>query len=676
MRAHGVIGLALLGQRGHLFPWVPVFLGAGTGLYFVLGTEPPVGWLWAAGASVLPMLLMRRVTAVTAPLIWSVLLLAAGLALAGARSHLVAGPVLKWRYYGPVEGRIVGVDRSASDALRLTLADVRLSKMAPETVPQRVRISLHGQQGFFDPQPGQRVAMSAHLSPPQGPVEPGGFDFQRHAWFQRLGGVGYTRSPVLLLAKADSAWSSTAVRMAISRHIRALLPGETGGFAAAVTTGDRSGISQDTLETLRDSNLAHLLAISGLHMGLLVGFVFASLRSALALVPAVAMRLHAKRLAAGLSIAAAAIYLGLSGGNVATQRAFVMAAVALVAVMADRRVMSLRAVAVAATIVLLLRPETLLSPGFHMSFAATTALVAVFGGLRAYDLRLGPKWLQPVMAVVLSSLVAGLATAPYGAAHFNQVAHYGLLANLLSVPVMGILVIPAAVLSACLSLIGLDWIGIWAMGIGLDWILGVARWVAQLDGATRPVVAPGPWVLPLFSIGFLQIILWQGRFRWGGIAPVLLGFMMWFQAEWPMVLVADSGALVGVITQEGRALSRERGQGFVARNWLENDGDTAAQADAAQRWPWTSWSWMPLGPHKVMHIQGKRAAEQFRGCGGGDIVISSTPLDGKWPCEVFDPRRLAATGALAIGLEAGKLKVVTARQISGARLWNAAGKED
>ena len=425
---------AWLTQRGHLFAWAPLCLGLGVGIYFSLGWEPGLAHYAALLGLILIGLVLTRWLGLWAPFVWAVVLVALGLCLAGARAHQMAEPVIGWRYYGPIEGRIVDMDRSASDALRLTLDQVVLDDVRPSRTPARVRVSLHGQQGFITPEPGMVVILTGHLSPPGGPVEPGGFDFQRHAWFQGLGAVGYTRTPVLTLEPPGEGLWMFKARMGLSDRVQAGLPGEAGAFAAAIMSGDRSGMGQETLRALRLSNLAHLLAISGLHMGLLAGFVFAAFRVGFSLIPAVGLRVPAKKISALGALAVAAVYLGLSGGNVATERAFVMAAVALVAVMADRRVLSLRAVAVAAVIVLVLRPEALLGPGFQMSFAATTALVAVFGWLRDARVPLGPKWLRPVVAVVVSSAVAGAATAPVAAAHFNQFAHYGLVANLLSVP--------------------------------------------------------------------------------------------------------------------------------------------------------------------------------------------------------------------------------------------------
>jgi competence protein ComEC len=660
----------LLLQRGHLIGWAPVCLGAGIGLYFMLPAEP--GWpVYAASAAlaVFLLLLARWMGQAASPIAVGVALIVAGALLAGARAHVVAGPVLGWRYYGPVEGRVVGIDRSASDAVRVTLDRVRLSKVPPGRTPDRVRLSLHSAIAGTAPQPGLYMGATGHLSPPSGPVEPGGFDFQRHAWFQGLGAVGYTRVPLVALAPPDGGQVMFRIRMALSARVQAALPGETGAFAAAIMTGDRSGMGQETLTALRVSNLAHLLAISGLHMGLLTAFVFGALRYGLALVPWIALRAPVKPVAAALALVVAAFYLGLSGGSIATERAFIMVAVMLVAVMLSRRALSLRAVALAALIVLVLRPEALMSPGFQMSFAATTALIAVFGWLQHEVVPRGPNWLRPVLAVVISSGVAGFATAPFAAAHFNQIAHYGLIANLVSVPLMGALVMPAAVLSVCLLPFGLEGVGLWVMGLGLDWILGVAHWISAQDGARGMVPSPDAIVLPMLTIGALTVILWQGRMRFVGVLPIIAAFALWTSAERPRVLISDTGGLVGVMTPSGRALSTARGDGFAAQNWLENDGDPATQEEAAARWPKAASQ--PDWP-SITALRGKREAAGASGCKDDRWLVMNTAAPAGWQrpdsCTILDPAALRETGALA--LRGSAFDVVTARQVAGTRLWN------
>ncbi|RSK35934.1 ComEC family competence protein [Rhodovulum iodosum] len=651
-------------------------LGLGIGAYFALGAEPPVWALWAAawGAAALGLGAWRW-AAGAGPALAGLALVLAGLALAGARAHLVAAPVLEHRFYGGVAGRVVALDRSLSDAPRVTLDRVWLQGVDPARTPARVRLSLHGSLGLTAPVPGTRVMATAHLSPPAAPAEPGGFDFRRHAWFQRLGAVGYTRAPMLALAPPAKGPALVVARwrMALSEALRERMPGARGAVAAAILTGDRSAIARETLDDLRHSNLAHLLAISGLHMGLLTGFVFAALRYGLAMIPPLALRVPVKRIAALGALAVGAGYLALAGGNVATQRAFVMVAVVLGAVLADRRALTLRAVALAALIVLVRAPESLTQAGFQMSFAATTALVAVFAVLR--DAPGGrwhpPRWARAPMALVVSSAVAGAATAPFGAAHFNQMAQYGLLANLLSVPLMGAVVIPSAVLAGLLSPLGLEALGLVPMGLGLGWILGVADRVAGMDGAVWPVMAPGRAVLPLISGGMLWLMLWQGRARWGGLVPVAAAFVLWSGAERPPLLVAESGRLIGVMTGQGRALSNGRGSGFVARSWLENDGDLATQEAAAAR------AGLPggaarIGGLNVIQIAGRGWQERLASsCRDGAVLIVGRAAEAPpgAACTVLDSAALAQSGALAIYPEGAGLRTVAARAQAGDRLW-------
>ncbi len=668
-----LVAAALLAQRGRLFLWVPVMLAAGIGIYFQLRWEPgPAHFAGAAGAAAVLALIAWRWPGAWAPLPGAAALVLAGICLAGARAHMVAAPVLDFRYYGPVEGRVVALDRSVSDAPRVTLDRVVLSRVETAELPGRVRVALHGAAAEDPPGPGLRVMVTAHLSPPAGPVEPGGFDFQRNAWFAGLGAVGYARTPMLAIAPAAGgpAQAVLALRMRLAAALRAEMPGQAGAIAAAILVGDRSGVSRAVLEDLRASNLAHLLAISGLHMGLLTGLVFGAVRAGVALVPRLALRVSGKKLAAAAALPAGLAYLVLSGASVATERAFVMAAVVLGAVLLDRRALTLRAVAVAAVIVLCLRPESLVGPGFQMSFAATTALVMVFGAIRdatqarrraGRPARL-PRWARWPVGVLISSAVAGAATAPVGAFHFNQMSHYGLIANLASVPVMGALVMPAAVAGLLLWPLGLAGPAFAAMAAGIDWILGVAHHVAGFEGAVRQVVTPPGAVLPLLAGGALVLTLWRGSARMTGGAAILAAAALWIGAERPLVLVSDDGRLVGVMGTQGRALNRERGAGFVALSWLENDGDPALQAVAAART-------RPELPG-IGFVTGRAEAGAVdAACRAHALVIAPEADAGAASCQVIDRETLRRLGAVAIRPGPDGPRITGARQVTGARLW-------
>lgn len=666
-----------------MFPFAPVMVGLGVGAYFSLSHEPEplVLALSAAMAAVILLVAFWRLERAR-PLAVAVALACLGFAAAGWRTHSVAAPVLGWRFYGAIEGRIVAVDRSSSDAVRLTLDNARLSGVPVARTPRRIRLSVHGGALDVDPIVGTRIMVTGHLGPPAGPTEPGGFDFRQLAWFQGLGAVGYTRSPVLGLEppEAGLALALSRLRHRISAGIRTRLPGETGGFVAAILTGDRSGVGLETTEDLRRSNLSHLLAISGLHMGLLTGVVYGALRAVLALWPTVALRLPIRKIAAMGALMAAASYLALSGGNIATQRAFVMAAVMLVAVMVERRAISLRSVGLAALILLLWRPEALLSAGFQMSFSATVALVAVFAALRRLERnkprrRKGPvqRMVRPFVSAALCSLVAGVATAPVAAVQFHRFTDYGLIANLLSVPLMGLLVMPAAVLSAVLWLVGAEGVGLWLMERGTQWILGVAQVIGRLDGAIRMVIAPPGWVLPGLGLGGLWLALWPGRMRFAGVLVICGALLGWALVERPALLIDRDGALVGLMSPEGRTLSRGRGAGYSAAAWLEADGDGATQSDAAARTGMVAIDGGVQFQHagaQWFHLTGRRGEAVLPDLCTADvtIVINARIVDRSGPCLLLDQRALAAQGATAVSADG---QVVTAQAVAGRRLWSA-----
>ena len=266
-----------------------------------------------------------------------------------------------------------------------------------------------------------------------------------------------------------------------------------------------------------------------------------------------------------------------------------MTATVLVAVLLDRPALTMRAVALAALIVLVMTPESLMQPGFQMSFAATVALVAAFEGLRGrgwwQHTQTAPSWrfAKPIVGIAMTSLVAGAATAPISAFHFNAVAQYGLVANLLAIPAMGAVVMPAAVIAVVAAPFGLDWLPFQVAGLGMGYIIAVARFVAGLGGAMTGVPSGPPVTLALILIGGIVGVLWAGRGGWAGLAPVALGLALWAGQDRPDVMIAENGRLFGIRTPAGRVLSSDKGNGYAAESWLRDDGDLATQADAHAR---------------------------------------------------------------------------------------------
>ena len=382
-----------------------------------------------------------------------------------------------------------------------------------------------------------------------------------------------------------------SIRDGIDSRIRAAVPGDAGSIASALITGKRDAISTPVNDAMYVSSLAHVLSISGYHMALVAGVVFFAFRAVLALFPGIAMRHPIKKWGAAGALIAAAAYLALSGAEVATQRAFIMTAIVLVGVMADRAALTLRTLAVAALAVLLIAPEAVVHPSFQMSFAATLALVAAYEraapriAVRRDSMlhaRIALWGGNQVVALIFASLVAGLATTPYAAFHFHRVAPYGVLANLLAMPLVSVWVMPAGLLALIAMPFGFD-APLWRlMGAGIDGMTGIAQWVASLPGALGRVPAFGVGALLVATGGLVVLCLLKSRLRYAGVAMIIAAGVMAAATIQPDILISPSGDAVAVRGADGRLSAIRFGSDtFALRDWLAADGDARVPNDAA-----------------------------------------------------------------------------------------------
>lgn len=669
-------------QRRHYFLWVPVCFAIGIAVYFAIWFEPSFDQLILLGiVNIISIFLCAKMSLTTKILVFVIATISIGFTYASIATYQMRAPVLEEFYYGPIEGTLIMLDRSASNAPRAMLEDVYLPSIAAEKTPKRIRISLQGYIPENTLIAGQRIAMTGVLSPPNAPVEPYGFDFRRMAWFMQLGAVGYSRNPVLPAQPNNKNTFETVIfgmRMAVSNYIQSNISGQRGAFASAILTGDRSQIDPVIIEKLRKSNLAHLLAISGLHMGLLAGFIFGLVRYGLALMPIISLRVHAKKIAAAIALFIGGGYLLLSGSNIATQRAFIMAAVMLFAVIIDRPAFSLRSIALAALIILIVKPYSLLEAGFQMSFAATTALIMTYSWLQrqAFWQNLGISkfaFLRPVFIVMITSFIAGVATAPFSAFHFNQLSQYGLIANVLAVPVMGLFVMPSAIIAGILAPFGLANIAFYITDISIAYILWVATFFAELDGATYSIKSGPTAALAMISFGMVFFTLWIGRLRYLGLLVILFGIIAWTLHKRPEILVAQDGRQIGILTQQGRAISRKTGNGYTVNIWLENDGDPVEQTTAFQReffatqdnliFAQISYQW------RMVIYLGKDVNDVENECTEKTIMIAPNITINEPKCFLINDTYLERKGALSIRMENNMPIITGSKDIASNRPW-------
>ncbi|MCB1509128.1 MAG: ComEC family competence protein [Hyphomicrobiaceae bacterium] len=590
-RRRGAIGALKRALRADLdegrgFAFLAVAFGAGVLCYFALPSEPypyafPVLTLVAAGLVVKQREGRGWLIGLVA------LFFLAGISAGSLRVVRVDAPMLAAPLERvAVEGRLLDIESVSPGRVRLLIAPEQIGRLDPERTPARIRVT--AARRLVDVAPGERVRLRASLQPPPEPVEPGSFHFGFQLFFQRIGATGFALGRVEVTGGTTLSATSAhgfveALRRGVGERISSALAGDAGAIAIALLVGRRDLISDEAEEALRGAGLAHVLAISGLHMALIVLSVFAALRAMLALSERVALFYPARTIAAIVALAVAAFYLMLSGASIATQRAFVMVALLLIGVALGRKAINLRSVAIAAIAVLALSPESLLGPSFQMSFAAATALIASYEGISRRNIKARPQGsaagnlvmraLSWPAGLALTSLIASLATAPFAAFHFDRFGPLAVLGNVLAMPFVGTLIMPSGLLAVLAMPFGLEALPLAMMGWGIDQVLFIAAWVSDLPYAEIPVPAIRPAALVLLTAGLLWLALWRRKQRWLGLVVLPVAALFAFQPR-PDVIVARDGHTVGVLDGEGyRQISGLRRGRFDADLWLRRDGD-------------------------------------------------------------------------------------------------------
>ena len=450
------------------------------------------------------------------------------------------------------------------------------------------------------------------------------------------------------------------LRDAIDARIRNVLEGDKRAIATALLTGRRDAISEPVNDAMFVSGLGHVLSISGYHMAVVAGVVFFAVRALLALIPALTVTFAIKKWSAVAALFAAAFYLLLSGAEVATQRSFFMTAVVLIAVMVDRRAVTFRTLAVAALIVLAIAPEALVHPSFQMSFAATLGLVALvqIGMPKLFaapdhsaTARVALWGGREFAMLLLASLVAGLATTPYAAFHFHRIAPYGVIANLAAMPVVSALVMPAGLLGLAAMPFGFDGFFWWLMGIGIDWMIAVARWVAALPGAVGRMAAFSIAPLILASLGIIVMGLLRTPLRWSGAAALLFAVVWAASATRPDVLISADGRNVMVRGADGRLhLMRSGKDAFLTRAWLAADADARSATDASlmEGVSCDDSGCVVQGAGGALVALALRPDALSDDCTRAALIVTARPAPAGCGASVIDAERLKRQGALAL----------------------------
>lgn len=666
-QAHALLGA----EYRRLFLFLPVAMGAGILIYFDLRREPPVA---VAPALILgTLVLLGAVRRLAVPRGMALLLLAAVLGFGRAQWQTIAmpRPIMVPHRAVSIAGRVAAVDLLPTGR-RIRIAAPRLD--GGPVLGQSVRVKLR-RGDAASVAVGDTVRLRAILYGPSRPAYPGGWSFAREQYFSALGAVGFAISPLDITARGKPGWRGALRRLreAVAARVLAAMPIETGSIAATLLTGFEQSIPPAERQDFVTAGLAHILAVAGLHVGIVMATLFALARLLAGFSEYLLLRVPAKIVASLAAFAGGVVYAALTGFHVPIVRSLAMAALVLVGVIVGRRALSLRGLALAALALMLIEPQAVPGASFQMSFSAVLALIAGYEAVgRRFRLRgdgWGARFGRHVAALAFTSLLAGGASMPFAAYQFQQLQPYYVLANLIAVPLTALVVLPCGMAALALMPLHLERIALVPMGWGIRLMLDVARFVGSLPHALIEIGPSSGAAVAVVGFGLALLGLLHSRARFVGIAIIAVGLFGMIPGPPPAVLVSPTGTLAGVranatvrIIEAGRPdkFTLEQWRPVWARNRVEvgRTKDVCAEGSCA------------FDRGKILYFADRTAAAGR--CGVALVVISPRPLHGACRAAgriVVDRFTVWREGAIEIRFAHGRAIVRTDRMVQGDRPW-------
>lgn len=712
-RARHALEHGLEAERDQLPLWLPVALGGGIALWFVL--DDPMQWIAAmlglAGIALAAIAIGRSGRASRAVAL-AAGLAALGLGLAWWRASYVAQPVLARPAIVMLTARVEGVETlPARELVRVRLTPIAAQAVAssprskcgkaggalfgrggrrcedrprpPLALPPHVRVNIADTDVPAGLGPGAIIKLQTRLMPPNEATVPGAYDFRQVAWFAGLGATGKGNAPVKVI---EPGKESNGLRAALAAHIQSKVEGSAGGIAAALAAGDEGAISLEDADAMRRSGLAHLLSVSGLHITAVVVATIWAVTRLLALWSWLALRVRIPVIAAGAGAVAAIGYTLLTGSQVPTARSCIAALLVLAALAMGREAITLRLVAAGAFIVLLIWPEALAGPSFQLSFAAVGSLIAFHEQPRIKRLfeKRDEAWWRRVAremgSLLLTGLVVEAALAPIALYHFHKEGMYGVIANIVAIPLTTFVIMPAEALALAGDAIGLGAPFWWVTTHALNLLLWIARTAAKAPGSVAMLPGMPAGAFGLMILGLLWLMLWRSRMRFAGLAPMAMGAAWALTIPSPDLLISGDGQHLAVRTPDGGvAILRDKAGDYTRDTMTQNagvDGEALLLSDQpfAKCTPDACLALVQSGG-RIFRVLATRSLYQLpsdqliAACRAADIVVSDRRLPSA--CRPIwlklDAPFLRRTGGMAISLASGR--IVTVRQPGDRHPW-------
>jgi competence protein ComEC len=678
--------LWLEAERDQIGLWLPVALGAGIVAWMLIPNA--YGWV---GFILLALAVagFGRTFASSKRIgqmcLWGGAAAALGCALIWWKADVVSAPILSRPVITIVEGNIEQVETMAARSqIRIII-----TQNANAGLPKRIRITVRDTllkipniAGLALAQPdlnmvaGQKIRVRARLMPPPQASLPGGYNFAQRAWFDRISAVGSALSQPEIL---KSTQQEQKLRDRLAAHIQTRLGAQQAGIAIALAAGDQGAIADADADAMRQSGLAHLLSISGLHVTAIVGAAMFLCLRLFSLSPVLATRLPLVLVAAGAGAIAGIGYTWISGAQVPTVRSCVAAVLVLIALGIGRDALTMRLLAVGAIIILLLKPDALFGPSFQLSFAAIAAIMAIHSHspvkrfLQRRDEGMLHRSTRALAGLLITGLAVEIALMPIALFHFHKTGIYGAAANLVAIPLTTFVIMPlegaALVLDGMWPAAHLGTPFWWLCDHAISLLLGMAHKVADTPGSVAMVPYMGVWSYGLMICGGLWLLLWQSRARIWGAVPIIIGvILIGFAPKYDLFITADGRHVATHLPSGEYAMLRERSGEFV-RDMMGEASGTDAEMQAIGRHKGAKcspdfcvWS-IRSSTGRTISVMASRSNEKpvwsdiVAACAKTDIVISD-----RWLPRACKPRWLRAdtkflaqSGGLAIDVDGGAI---------------------
>ena len=556
--------------------WLPIVFGLGIASYFCLPFEPKI--IFAGLAFILStifFILTKNKSNISLFFLICIFFFA-GFTRIAYKTQMLNPPFIQEAYnFVQITGTVEKVDYRTK-GYRVTLKELKTTKIPKTQRPVKVRITVQNEQTI--PDIGDKISIKANLIPVTSAWYPNGYDFARYAYYEQIGALGFALGDLKILEKYSIKHPMEKIRKKIITRIQTLFPNDTGAIISALITGEQGAISKQVRENYSAAGIVHILSVSGFHMALIAGFVFAFLRFIFSLIPPISLKYNTKKICAVLALILTFLYLLISGMAIPAVRSFLMISFILLAVLFDRQALSVRSLSWAGFLILLIYPQELMTASFALSFWACYGLIIAYDSFYEPFKRFFEKRSLFVRCSIgsfsfffLINLLIYCIISPIVIYHFNRLSNYTLLGNFCTSALFSLLIMPLLLFAVILMPLGIDKYLLLICGFLIDKINALCEWIANLPYAYILMPPLSDIGYTLFLLGILWICCWKTKIRYVGMLFSLLGILSVFYHQTPDIIISQNGKNV-VLAQNTTFITNQKANFNLINNWFERNG--------------------------------------------------------------------------------------------------------